>query len=97
YELDLFWPDDMVAIEIDGRSHHSSRHRFEGDRRKDAWLRARGIEVMRLSWRQITRDRIATAVQVGQALALARSRRGAAQYPAAGAPREANGIRGSRR
>lgn len=78
YELDLFWADESVAIEIDGRAHHSSRARFEGDRRKDAWLRARGIEVIRLTWRQITREGIATAVQVGQTLALARARRGAA-------------------
>jgi len=75
YELDLFWPDESVAIEIDGWKHHSSRPKFEGDRRKDGWLRARGIEVIRLTWRQITRDAIATAVQVGQTLAVARTRR----------------------
>jgi very-short-patch-repair endonuclease len=56
YELDLFWPEEGVAIEIDGREHHSSRPRFEGDRRKDNWLRAR--------------DATATAVQVGQILGL---------------------------
>lgn len=76
YELDLFWPDEMVAIEIDGHAYHASRRQFEGDRRKDAWLRARGVEVIRLTWRQITRDGLTTAVQVGQALAIARSRRG---------------------
>lgn len=75
YELDLFWPAEGIAIEIDGRAHHSSRRRFEGDRRKDGWLRGRGVEVIRLSWRQITREPTATAVQVGQALALARARR----------------------
>jgi hypothetical protein len=74
YELDLLWPDEGVAIEIDGWKHHSSRAQFEGDRRKDSWLRARGIEVIRLTWRQITRDAIATAVQVGQTLALAKAR-----------------------
>lgn len=75
YELDLLWPDAGVAIEIDGRAHHSSRPRFDGDRRKDLWLRSRGIEVIRLSWRQITRDPMRTAVEVGQVLALARARR----------------------
>ena len=77
YELDLFWPDEMLAIEIDGRAYHASSVRFEGDRRKDGWLRARGVEVIRLTWRQITRHEISTAVQVGQALALARARRSA--------------------
>lgn len=69
YELDFFWRDARLAIEIDGYRHHSSRPRFEGDRRKDAWLRARGLSVIRLSWRQITEDAMATGVQVGQALA----------------------------
>lgn len=75
YELDLFWPDAGVAVEVDGRAYHSSRRRFEGDRRKDAWLRARGITVVRLTWRQITRRPIATAVEVGQILARAETRR----------------------
>lgn len=77
FELDLFWPDEGIAVEVDGWTHHSSRSSFEGDRKRDAWLRARGIEVIRLTWRQITQDRIAAAVRVGQALALARARRAA--------------------
>jgi very-short-patch-repair endonuclease len=75
YRLDLFWPDLGVAIEIDGRAYHGSRSRFEGDRHKDNWLRSRGIEVIRLTWRQITRKPTETAVLVGQALALADARR----------------------
>lgn len=74
YEIDLFWPEERVAVEIDGWAFHGTRSQFEGDRRKDAWLCARGIEVIRLSWRQITRHSTATAVQIGQALALARAR-----------------------
>ena len=76
YELDLFWPDEALAIEVDGRAYHTSRSSFEGDRRKDSWLRARGIQVVRLTWRQITRDSIATAVEVGQILAFAQARGG---------------------
>lgn len=75
YELDLLWPNENVAVEIDGRAHHSAGRRFEADRRKDNWLRARGIEVVRLSWRQITRRPCPTAVELGQILALARERR----------------------
>lgn len=78
YRLDLFWADVGVAVEVDGRAYHSSGPRFEGDRQKDNWLRARGIEVMRVTWRQITRDRTRTAVQIGQALAWAQARRQAA-------------------
>jgi very-short-patch-repair endonuclease len=68
YELDFYWPRERLAVEIDGFRHHSSRPRFEGDRRKDAWLRARGITVLRLTWRQVTEEAVATAVQLGQAL-----------------------------
>lgn len=81
YRLDFFWPEEGVAIEVDGRAYHSSSSRFEGDRRKDNWLRVRGIEVVRLTWRQITRDATATAVLVGQTLALARARRQTAAPP----------------
>jgi very-short-patch-repair endonuclease len=75
YELDFFWPEERLAVEIDGYAHHSSRARFEGDRRKDIWLRTQGIDVIRLSWRQITNEVTPTAVQLGQALVLARARR----------------------
>lgn len=78
YELDGLWPREGVAIEVDGWTYHSSRIRFEGDRRKDAWLRARGIQVVRVSWRRLTREPIAVAVEIAQILALARAHNQAA-------------------
>jgi very-short-patch-repair endonuclease len=69
YEIDFFWRSARIAVEVDGYRHHSSRPRFEGDRRKDAWLAAAGITVVRLSWDQIVRQPLSTAVQLGQALA----------------------------
>jgi very-short-patch-repair endonuclease len=75
YELDLFWPEERLAIEIDGYAHHSSRARFEGDRRQDNWLRTRGVEVIRLTWHQITRRSTATAALVAESLGFARGRR----------------------
>ena len=76
YEIDFLWRNEGIAVEVDGYRHHSSRSRFESDRHKDTWLLAGGIKVIRLSWQQITREGIATAVQVAQALALARRARG---------------------
>lgn len=73
YELDAFWPDLSFAVEVDGFAYHGNRARYEGDRQKDLWLKSRGITVLRLSWRQITRRPLATAVQLGQSLALARA------------------------
>ena len=74
YELDLLWRRAKVAVEVDGFAYHGSRRRFEGDRRRDAVLAARGLTVLRLSWRQITEERTATAVQIGQVLLQAAAR-----------------------
>ena len=75
YEVDFLWRSAGIAVEVDGFGYHSSRPRFEGDRRKDAELLAAGITVLRLTWRQITQEPLATAVQLGQALARAGGRR----------------------
>jgi hypothetical protein len=74
YELDFLWRAAGVAVEVDGFRYHASRPRFEGDRRKDARLLATGITVLRLSWRQLEREPVATAVQLGQVLARAAAR-----------------------
>ncbi len=68
YEVDFLWSRHELAVEVDGFRDHASRSRFEGDRRKDAWLRAHGITVIRLTWRQITRERMSTGAQVAIAL-----------------------------
>ena len=74
YELDFYWRSAGIGVEVDGFRYHSSRVRFEGDRRKDARLLAGGVSVVRLSWRQITRRPLATAAQLAPLLAIARSR-----------------------
>jgi len=71
YELDFLWRAARIAVEVDGFRYHSSRQHFEGDRRRDAELVAAGITVLRLSWQQVTDERVATAVKLGQALARA--------------------------
>jgi len=45
--VDFAYPDARVAIEVDSYEHHSSRARFDEDRRRDARLRAMGWEVIR--------------------------------------------------
>ncbi|MEQ9398318.1 MAG: DUF559 domain-containing protein [Longimicrobiales bacterium] len=72
YEVDFLWARERLAVEVDGFRYHRSRQRFETDRRKDAWLLGRGVTVLRLSWRQITGEPLATAAVVGQALARSR-------------------------
>jgi len=74
HEVDFLWRALAVVVEVDGYRYHSSRLRFEGDRRKDADLVAGGLTVLHLSWRQITEEAMATAVRLGLALARARER-----------------------
>lgn len=53
YELDAYWRDHGVAIEVDGYAHHSSRRPFEHDRDRDLVLASLGIDVRRVTWRKI--------------------------------------------
>jgi very-short-patch-repair endonuclease len=69
YEIDFFWPDEGVAVEIDGFAFHHTQQRFENDRRRDAKLRRRGITVIRITWRRLTREPWAVIADVAQALA----------------------------
>ena len=69
YEIDFLWRAAGLAVEVDGFRYHGSRLHFESDRRKDADLVAAGLTVVRLSWRQVTQEAMATAVRLGQALA----------------------------
>jgi very-short-patch-repair endonuclease len=53
WTLDFYWPKARFAVETDGYQYHSSRYRFERDRRKDNDLRRADIEVMRLVRREL--------------------------------------------
>ena len=47
---------------------HGSHPAFVRDRRRDSVLIAAGVRVLRLSWRQLTRERDRTLAQLAQAL-----------------------------
>ena len=44
-------------LELDGRAYHTVVEEIERDRRKDAWLQARGIRVLRVTDSRFKRDR----------------------------------------
>jgi len=69
YEIDFFWPDHGVAVEIDGFAFHRTRDRFEDDHERDRKLRKAGITVIRVTWGQLEREPAAVLVDVAQALA----------------------------
>ena len=69
YELDFLWREERLVVEMDGFAFHGDRAAFEADRRRDADLAARGLQVVRITWRQITEEPEATLVRLAQALA----------------------------
>jgi very-short-patch-repair endonuclease len=69
FHVDFFWPRERLVVEVDGYAFHSSRRKFESDRRRDALLTARGLRVMRVTWRQIIDEPETVLVRIAQALA----------------------------
>ena len=69
YEVDFLWREERVVVEVDGYAFHGDRDSFEVDRRRDAVLAAHGLQVFRITWRQITDEPEATLVLVTRTLA----------------------------
>ncbi len=56
FEVDAYWPDHHLIVELDGYETHGTRQAFEGDRERDAALLLAGYRVVRITWRQLTRE-----------------------------------------
>lgn len=54
YEVDAYWPDARLVVELQGYEHHSDRETFERDHAKLAQLKLAGREVLPLTHRQVT-------------------------------------------
>lgn len=68
HEVDFLWRRERVVVEVDGFAYHSSPVSFESDRRRDATLSAAGYRVLRITWRQIVDEPVATLVRIAQTL-----------------------------
>lgn len=86
YEVDLFWPDAGLALEMDGWAFHSGRRAFHEDRRRDRALLAAGVETARVTSEDL-RDPKALARELRSILAR-RAERSPAVRPAHGASLE---------
>jgi very-short-patch-repair endonuclease len=56
HRVDFYWRAEKLIVEVNGFAYHSSSATFEKDRRRDAELAATGLRVMRVTWRQLTRE-----------------------------------------
>jgi very-short-patch-repair endonuclease len=54
FELDFYWADARLAVEVDGRAFHGTNRAFHEDRRRDRRLAAHGIQVARITWADLT-------------------------------------------
>jgi very-short-patch-repair endonuclease len=68
YEVDLFWPEQRLVVEIDGYQFHGHRRAFERDRRKQMALVAAGFTVIRVTWRQLCQEPMVVVGAIARAL-----------------------------
>lgn len=54
--VDVAFPEQRLAVEVDGRAHHSSPERFQSDRTRQNALVSAGWRVLRFTWADV-RDR----------------------------------------
>lgn len=63
YEVDFLWREAGLVVEVDGAAAHQTRRAFHEDRSRDRALAAQGIQVLRITWRDL-RDGAALARQI---------------------------------
>lgn len=54
YLVDIAFPRQRVAIEIDGWAFHSDQPAFQNDRKRQNWLALQGWQVLRFTWLDVT-------------------------------------------
>ncbi len=68
FEIDFYWPEAGLAVEVDGGAAHQTRQAFHEDRRRDRELAAlHGIQSLRVTWRDLDRP-AALAAELRQVL-----------------------------
>jgi very-short-patch-repair endonuclease len=53
FEIDALWSEERVTVELDSRSVHGTKKRFESDRHRDRILVAEGYRTVHVTWRQL--------------------------------------------
>lgn len=56
YELDVYWPAERFAVELDVYETHSGRRSFENDRIRQEELKLQGVEMIRVTGRRFDRE-----------------------------------------
>jgi hypothetical protein len=53
HEVDAYFPEHRLIVELDGWDFHSSRQSFIGDRDKDTDMLVVGLETVRITWERL--------------------------------------------
>jgi very-short-patch-repair endonuclease len=58
--VDIAFPAQRIAVEIDGWAFHSDQRAFQHDRGRQNWLALQGWQVFRFTWLDVTQhpDRV---------------------------------------
>lgn len=64
YEVDFYWPEARLVVELDGFAAHGTRARFESDRRRDRFLWRTGVQTIRLTASALRYDEEAIAADL---------------------------------
>jgi very-short-patch-repair endonuclease len=56
YKVDALWPEQRLAVELDGGRTHGTPAAVVADRSRDLYLREAGYRVLRYSWAQVTKE-----------------------------------------
>jgi hypothetical protein len=64
YEVDAFWPEYGLVVELDSWTFHRGRRAFERDRERSAALQAAEYRVIPITWRRLTRHPAEVAEQL---------------------------------
>lgn len=55
YEVDVFFPEQGLIVELDGYAFHQGRRSFESDRERDANTLQAGFPTVRVTWARFTK------------------------------------------
>ncbi|MEA2235259.1 MAG: hypothetical protein QOD83_5075, partial [Solirubrobacteraceae bacterium] len=73
YEVDFYWPEANLIVEIDGFAAHGTRSRFEADRLRDRRLARKGLQTIRLTANALSYDEDAIAADLEAAWSRSRA------------------------
>jgi very-short-patch-repair endonuclease len=54
--VDAYWPESRLVVELDSRTFHRTAAKVERDYSTSADLKLKGYEVLRFTWKQVTRN-----------------------------------------